>query len=79
MQAVQPLLSCCAQPTWTQLNRVSTNQPVDPFVLKKRASDPDPGLDFAFRLRNFIEGPLLYTVCIPGQVKVLAYSAGKVP
>ena len=37
-----------------------------------RASDPDPDLDFAFRLRNFIEGPLLYTACIPGQVKVFA-------
>ena len=59
MQAVQPLLSCCAQPTWTQLNRSSTNQHVDPFVfLKKRFSST------GFKLKLYVVLHISDTTCI---------------
>ena len=65
MQAVQPLLSCCVQPTWTQLNRSSTNQHVDLFFLFLRhdprevahcqkAESQEHSLDFVLRIAMFL-------------------------
>ena len=62
LQAVQPLRSCCAQPTWTQLNRSSTNQHVDPFFFFKKKKERVSST--GFKLKLYVVLHISDTTCI---------------